>query len=358
MSNLYRAHLEWARRAPDERFQSMDALAAAVTERRRASIEAKVSRGDLGRLHATVDAQGNLRLGGQRPTHWAFGQFCSLVGAPAEYLREIPRELAAENLNHGIRNRLVERDSDFGLLTGANGDTTLRAITSGKYARLWDAEVVDAVQRLAGDFRQPLCYKDGQWGAEKVPSGLYASDRDMFAFLINEDAKVEVGGECLGRGFYAWNSEVGSKTYGFATFLYRYVCGNSIIWGADRVFQARIRHVGGGARNALRDLFPRAIDALRKGNVERSEIEAIRDAIKDRAAQTPDEAREYLSDKGFARSEVTGGVDAAIREERDPFTRWGLCQGLTAFARGYPHIDQRVDLERRAAAVLLPVLKN
>jgi hypothetical protein len=358
MSNLYRAHLEWARRAPDERFQSMDALATAVKERRQGSIEANVSKTDLGRMQATVDAQGNLRIGGQRPTHWAFGQVCSLVGAPAEYLREIPRELASENLNHGIRNRLVERDSNFGLLTGANGDTTLRAITSGKYARLWDAEVVDAVQRLAGDFRQPMCYGDGKFGQEKVPSGLYASDRDMFAFLINEDAKVEVGGELLGRGFYTWNSEVGSKTWGFASFLYRFVCGNSIIWGADRVFQARIRHVGGGAREGLRELFPRALDELRKGNVAKSELEAIRDAIKDRAAKNPDEAREYLSEKGFTRTEAAGGVDAAIREERDPFTRWSLCQGLTAFAREYPHIDQRVDLERRAAAALLPVLKN
>jgi hypothetical protein len=32
------------------------------------------------------------------PTHWAFGQLASIVGAPASYLRQLPAPLAGINL--------------------------------------------------------------------------------------------------------------------------------------------------------------------------------------------------------------------------------------------------------------------
>ena len=31
----------------------------------------------------------------------------------------------------------------------------------------------------------PLGYKDGVYGAERVPSGAYLGDRDMFLFLVD-----------------------------------------------------------------------------------------------------------------------------------------------------------------------------
>src|SRR5204862_718616 len=73
----------------------------------------------------------------------------------------------------------------------------------------------------------------------------YASDRDVFIFLVDPNNPVEVDGEVLYRGFYTWNSEVGSAVFGLTTFLYRYVCDNRIIWGATDVKELRIRHTGG-----------------------------------------------------------------------------------------------------------------
>ena len=79
----------------------------------------------------------------------------------------------------------------------------------------------------------------------KRATTLYASDRDVFLFLVDPKNPVEVGGEQLFRGFYTWNSEVGAATFGLTTFLYRYVCDNRIIWGASDVKELRIRHTGG-----------------------------------------------------------------------------------------------------------------
>src|SRR3984957_10435634 len=77
---------------------------------------------------------------------------------------------------------------------------------------------------------------------------LYASDRDVFLFLVDDTNPIEAG--CLAdgspdlyfRGFYAWNSEVGSKTLGIASFYLRAVCQNRNLWGTENFEEITIRH--------------------------------------------------------------------------------------------------------------------
>ncbi len=83
-----------------------------------------------------------------------------------------------------------------------------------------------------------------------APAGVYASDRDMFLFLVDDDHRLEnpIGGTPLARGFFVWNSEVGDKTFGLTTFLYDAICGNHIVWGAQNVKEIKLKQVG-HARN-------------------------------------------------------------------------------------------------------------
>ncbi len=37
----------------------------------------------------------------------------------------------------------------------------------------------------------PLGYKDGVYGAERVPSGAYLGDRDMFLFLVDGNRNLD-----------------------------------------------------------------------------------------------------------------------------------------------------------------------
>ncbi len=82
------------------------------------------------------------------PTHWSFGQLASLVGAPAAYLRQLPAPLAGINLLYGLTNHRAEQVKT---LEVANGRTELRAVTGPDYGRIYDHELVAAVQRIAGD---------------------------------------------------------------------------------------------------------------------------------------------------------------------------------------------------------------
>lgn len=48
------------------------------------------------------------------PTHWSFGQFAGLVGAPAAYLRQLPAPLAGINLQYGLTSHRTDDDrSEF-----------------------------------------------------------------------------------------------------------------------------------------------------------------------------------------------------------------------------------------------------
>jgi hypothetical protein len=77
---------------------------------------------------------------------------------------------------------------------------------------------------------------------------LYASDRDVFVFLVDDTHPIEAGRlpggspDLYFRGFYCWNSLVGSKTLGMASFYLRAVCQIRNLWGVEDFEEIVIRH--------------------------------------------------------------------------------------------------------------------
>jgi hypothetical protein len=82
------------------------------------------------------------------PTHWSFGQLASLVGAPATYLRQLPAPLAGINLQYGLTSHRAEQVKTLEI---EDGCIELRAVTGPDYGRIFDHELVAAVQRIAGN---------------------------------------------------------------------------------------------------------------------------------------------------------------------------------------------------------------
>jgi hypothetical protein len=73
------------------------------------------------------------------PTHWAFGQLASIVGAPASYLRQLPAPLAGINLQYGLTNHRAEQVKTF---ETEDGRTELRAVTGPDYGRYLNSQAV------------------------------------------------------------------------------------------------------------------------------------------------------------------------------------------------------------------------
>ncbi len=225
----------------------------------------------------------------------------------------------------------------------------LRAITSPKYGRIFDRDVVAFVERIV-EVTNSRFYNPRDWSGR--PSGLYASDRDVFCFMIDGGSIVDGGCERdqLHRGFFCWNSEVAASVFGVSLFLFRYVCGNHIVWHAENVEEIRIRHSSGAPLRFVTEAVPRLrayIDAS-----PRPVEAAIRKAKDLLLPATADGLLEWGQSHDFTKPETREAVSKALAEEGDCRTLWQFVNGVTAMARDLPHLDARVVLDRKAGALL------
>lgn len=343
---------EWRDRPSDQRFQTIEALRAKVAARRLRSRAVDV---DMGRIHFQ-DRDGRLVINSAvsecEPSHWSFSQLAGQLNAPASYLRTLPLDLLTSNLNHGVKASELTTSKFMTVAPeGDEGGSILQAVTSPKYGRIWDADAIDAVvrmnERTGGRFYNPKAYEPD--GTVK-PSGLYASDHDVFMFMIDGGSLLDVGERAkFNRGFFCWNSETGARSFGLTTFLFNVVCGNHIVWGARDINTLVIRHTSGGPYRFDSEAAPLLMKYAQSSAVD--ETATIRKAIE---AKLPDKDAlpGFASRFKITRPELKEAEAFAKREEGKFETVWDLVQGLTAYSRGFEFIDARTDLERRAGSIL------
>jgi hypothetical protein len=369
-----RVSSEWFSRPDDERYLSLGALHAAVrgrAERATArtvetkALRVEASRDDAERLALIVPGQD----APVAPTHWSYGQLCSLVGAPASYMRQLPAPLAGINLQHGL---LSHRAELVKTLEADDGRIELRAVTGPDYGRIWDHELVEAVMRIAGDGTGDTRWKVPgllDWSTmthnpfvevTKDTTTLYASDRDVFLFLVDDAHPIEAGRLPNGdpdlyfRGFYCWNSEVGSKTLGMASFYLRAVCMNRNVWGAEGFEEISIRHSKFAGHRFAHQAAP-ALERFATSSPApfMAGIRAAREAI---VARKDEDRETFLRKRGFSRPETEKIIATVLEEEgRPPESIFDFVQGITALARDKPHQDARLELEGKAAKLLASV---
>ena len=148
-----RVSSEWFSRPAEERFLSLSELFASARGRAERSRTQTVESAAI-RVEASRDNTDRLALmlpGSEAPiapTHWSFGQLAALVGAPAAYLRQLPAPLAGINLQYGLT---AHRAEQIKTLEVDDGRVELRAVTGPDYGRIYDHELVEAVQRITGD---------------------------------------------------------------------------------------------------------------------------------------------------------------------------------------------------------------
>jgi hypothetical protein len=371
--NLTTAHNQWAKRPADQRFKTLDELEAAVLNRRTFAKTCNLDIGDMTiKEVAGRDGKPTLAFNGMvmpaEPSHWSFGQVCRAVKAPAEYIRTRPLDIAVRCLNSSIAEN---GNNPVKLMTLTDPDgklNTLQAVTGTRYGRVWDADVVGAVKRIVqktgGRFYNPKAYAAGKFGAEPEPSGLYASDHDVFAFLIDGGSDFDAGPRAqLNRGFIVWNSEVGSRSLGIQTFLFNRCCGNHIIWDATEVNTLLIRHSSGAPSRFDSEAIPHLLTYINASAKPVEDMVKAANRIKvvdllpaaAQVAKTTDEAFPKVFTVRFGdfnRGEVATAVATAIREEGKCETLWDMVQGFTASARSYEWVDARLDLEARAGKLL------
>lgn len=344
---------QWSKRPADERYLTVTDLHAANVAKRKRSYEKGVALDHL-RLAAVGDnglllADPEKATGGAALTHWSFGQLCTKVHAPAGYLRTLPSHLAAIPLQWSLEH--VREDAK--LLARKNGTWTLDSITSDTYGRIWDADVSAAVLEHVDLSMWKVPSTSYASSNPKRATTLYASDRDMFMCLVDDQHPITVPGreqDTMFRGFIVRNSEVGAATLEVLTFLYRRICDNRIVWGMTEASSLKIRHTSGGPMRFMREAQPAIRNYLEAPTTDL--ISKIQAASVKTVGKSEADVRDWLTSRGFTKPESTRVIELAREDDSDPRSVWGLVQGATAAARDIGFGDERLDFERRAAKLL------
>jgi hypothetical protein len=372
MSELLTVHRQWASRPADERYLSLEDMRDAAQRIKDECHAETASIKDL-RFEATSEGDIVCYLTGKKDngkfakaqryntTHWSFNQVATKIACPADYMRRLPANLAVDNLNHCIQNGNYGYNDRMQFLMRQNGTSELRAANGETYGRIWNSDILTPVinrygNGLDGRFRVP-----GEFKAS-VPitvdnTTLYMGDRDMFVFLADEDNRIELpdrrDGEAgsLARGFYFWNSEVGYRTFGCATFYFDYVCCNRIIWGVEEVQEFKMRHSKYAPEKFIKEVLP-SLQMFSEGSSK-----GILSAIAGARAVTfekPEEITEFMTEKLKLGKKVTDKVDGQflLEEGRPMASVWDIVTGVTAFARSMDYQCDRVELEQKAGEIL------
>ena len=370
-----RVSSQWFSRPDDERFLNLDDLYRS-TRSRADFAHVRTVKSDAVRVEASRDDMESLtlicpgRTDPIAPTHWSFGQLTQLVGAPSGYLRGLPAPLAAINLQHGLLNHRAEL---IKTLEADDGRVELRAVTGPDYGRIWDHELVAAVQKIAGNGTGDTRWKVPgvlDWttmshnpyvDVSKDTTTLYASDRDVFLFLVDDTHPIEAGRLPNGepdlyfRGFYAWNSEVGSKTLGIASFYLRAVCQNRNLWGVEGFQQISIRHSKFAAQRFAFEAAPALTNFANSSPA--GFIAGIKAAREQVVARTDEDRETFLTKRGFSKPDTTKIIQTVLNEEgKKPESVFDFVQGITALARSKSHQDARLDLETKAKKLMAAVV--
>lgn len=363
MDNLYEMSHQWANRPDDERFTSLTALHAAKLVQYQHSVEKEVH-------SRAINAQGKdsypkaLQIVGPKGnaidlTHWSFSQLCKLAdNAPADWLRKKPGVMAADDINYGLH--VLRKVQDVKLLFRKNGEAwRLDAATGPNYGRIYDAEWSKALVDHFGDGQTGRFRMPGTFGAQLKPeeytkenSSIFSSDRDSFVFLTDDANRISMPGRRNGqagqgsRGFFSWNSEVGSKSIGGACFFYDFMCGNRIIWSVREFKEIRFKHTSGAPEKWLKELIP----VIREyANGSAGPIETMLAAAKKQKVQ---DVQDFLT-KRYNKAQAQRFMQVHEREESRPIeTLWDVATAISAAAKSVQYTDSRIELEKEAGKVL------
>lgn len=349
---------EYARRPKDEQIPTIADMIATAQADRDHCVERQYNWKDLEATYADARVLLASPKGAAPLSHWAFGQMARSLGAPASYLRELPPALAAQCLNFGISETPVGQTAKI-LARRANGQPPLiRAITSDTYTRVWDGDLYDRVNRDILQYKTP----NGEWQNAPTWAGEsiagYRSDRDSFLFqvdggsIVNDPSVGREGDGRLFRGIMIRNSEVGASSITIEVVLFRYVCGNHMLWGATIARAFKRRHVGQGiTREVMREIARLSREFTdRPASADEALIKAL---IAHEIATTRDAVIDELRAVGLSASQAADAYARAEQTENaSPRSYWGIAQGITRISQDSGYQDERYALDKLAGVVL------
>lgn len=298
------------------------------------------------------------------PSPFVFHQVTNLCGYPNRGLRMLGGNstLAAEVLQYLWDIVVVTEDiTTRKLLVDGRYPATprCRAITSERYTRVYDIELLEEVDRwLVGAGWTPAQANGGGHASRQdVRNALMRSDRrSMFTYKAPEPTVSKHAGEVY-RTISIRNSETGGSALSFSEGAWVMVCSNGMMgWGLAK--QASHRHVGKVRERVLEQLKTR-IQELSAMTVDDG---GLIDALAEMAFVGPndigseqsrdDAIRDRLGNYDLSQETIDKTIAAMEAEWNTGMTGsvWNVAQAVSSLATD--SIENRIELDQVAGKIL------
>lgn len=377
-SNLFgMLQSERARAGDGAGFPTLEAMTEAAASQRARCSEVDADRravlftSDAGSVG--LEAPG-LEVQGMTP--WALRQVGTLCGVPAALADRLQPATAAR-----VLNETLERNGDrlrFLLERGEGGASTLRAVTSTGYRRVWDADLLGEVARWLAPTGWTAGRTTLSGHGDDGERTLYRTDRDSFAFFMSERDGSRPGPEALRSMFdddglggmrrmiFFGNSETGARSFMWGNGWFRGICCNLGLWGVEDAVVRRKRHTAGvlGEVRGLRQFIREAVPTVADADLEPFRVLAAAEFKVGEGRKASQSWAERAADLLVDRFGVTRAAAAAAGEfaERGDAgakagTWWAVLNGLTGPASKDLNPGDRFDLSALSGRVLVAGLE-
>lgn len=273
-------------------------------------------------------------------SEYAFGQLCSKVGIPANYIQRCfdsgKKDLAIQNYRDWAASQEA-RNRNF-LVRSYKGVT--EAILTDKYNVFGSDLVLGAIRDAVMDQDYAGRYEANQ---------IYLSQDRLHVRFVDFNNPLNVGGDELYSGFTVSSSDIGAGSLSIKYFLYRFACKNGIVYVKNGGVLFRQTHLNDFA-DAGKYLF---IDALEKiDSINATVVSNIDAAAKKKLSK--DELDMYL-----AKAQKELHIGRKGRESLQNLigttydrTLWGLINSVTENAQNAKGLDRRIEAETWAGKLL------
>lgn len=136
------------------------------------------------------------------------------------------------------------------------------------------------------------------------------------------------------------------------------MCSNVLVWGARNVIEVKVRHTGKARERVIVEDsdVQRAISEYANRS-ERAEVNRI---VKAQHTLVADSKLEVINalyanrQLALPKSTIAGAIDVAEKTPRygNPFSVWGIVNGLTEVSQLSTHANERTDIDRAAGKLL------
>lgn len=290
-------------------------------------------------------------------SEYAFSQFCSKLGVPAQYIDKCMKqgytELADENLNTWV-------DDYEGQFFIREYNDKIRGVLSARYSPFDTPQILDVLD-------------DTTRGLNLKVKGYYMSEERFHARLIQQDM-MKVDGEDLFGGIQIDSSDVGRSALTVNFFIYKQICTNGLCVsrGSGNLFTQK--HINictddfheelSASIKLLPELVAEYESTIKRAKLSRSLVTVGKEDISSlirRGLDLPIEDRnkaiQELIDRLKAKTKLNDeGVERVLRvaDSSYGFSNWGIINAVTEVAQEFT-LEKRIELERSAANLLRAV---